>query len=215
MKKIDIHTHHTPRKRGEGVLSIDVNLWRGDTPPIIGGVFSIGIHPWSVNGTSDEVWGRLEKYAKHPNCILIGECGLDKLHEEYLRQHTVFERQIDLSERLKKPMIIHCVKAFNDLMTIRKEMAATQEWIVHGFRGKPQLAMQLIACGLSLSFGVLHNVESVKVCPLDKLYLETDDSTIDIASIYTQIANVKGCEVSALTAGERLLNSVTDSRGRG
>lgn len=148
----------------------------------------------------------MDEMAKDKRFVLIGECGLDKKCGVSLdRQMEVFEDHIRFSEQLHKPLIIHCVGCFNELMECRKKHNATQRWIVHGFRGKPQLAVQLLKAGMDLSFGEKLNEESVKVTPLEHLFLETDESPIAIETIYERIALLKGCKPEELTAGNELL----------
>ena len=142
--------------------------------------FSAGIHPWHIASTDPmSLTSQLSRIAESPQQLAIGECGLDKLTDTPIDiQITIFKQQIEIAENSKKPMIIHCVKAFNELIKLRKETAARQEWIIHGFRGKPQLATELIQHGFRISIG-------------HRLFLETDDSNIDIETVYRQIAEIR------------------------
>ena len=135
---------------------------------------------------------QLSRIAESPQLLAIGECGLDKLTDTPIDiQITIFKQQIEIAENSKKPMIIHCVKAFNELIKLRKETAARQEWIIHGFRGKPQLATELIQHGFRISIGHKFNPETARIIPLYRLFLETDDSNIDIETVYRQIAEIR------------------------
>ncbi len=77
---------------------------------------SAGIHPWYVDLNEEAQWEALVKYAEKPQVIAIGECGLDKLcATEWNRQLHLFEKQIVLANELKKPLIIHCVRAYHEV----------------------------------------------------------------------------------------------------
>jgi len=116
--------------------------------------FSVGIHPWEVHNTDSSALETLEKMLVNEKFKAIGECGFDRnAKAAFKEQGYFFERQILLSEKYEKPLIIHCVAAFNELILLRKRFAATQSWIVHGFRGKPEMAQQLLRHAFALSFG--------------------------------------------------------------
>ncbi|WP_232056673.1 TatD family hydrolase [Methylomonas rhizoryzae] len=120
-----------------------------------GRYFSLGMHPWFIERQAQEIaFSRLERLAAHPKVLAIGECGLDKcIATPPARQAEVFSRHIELSEAVGKPLIIHCVRAFAELLQLKKRFAPRQAWIVHGFTGKPALAKQLLQHGCYLSFG--------------------------------------------------------------
>lgn len=113
-------------------------------------------------------------------------------------QQEAFRAQIRISEKYKLPMIIHCVKAIDDLLRIRKVEKTSMKWIFHGFRGKPQQALQLLGHGIDISFGSRYNEESVKAVPLDSLWIETDTADISIDKIYSDIARLKNISIEEL-----------------
>jgi TatD DNase family protein len=140
-----------------------------------------------------------------PWVIAIGECGLDKcIATPMPLQIEVFSRQIELSERLGMPLVVHCVRAFNELLQLYKQLRPTQPWVVHGFTGKPALAEQLIKHGFYLSFGkallVLDSQtgRSLHSVPLDHIFLETDDSKLEISEIYAAAAKILGLDIPTL-----------------
>ena len=121
---------------------------------------------------------------------LIGECGLDRLcATPYDLQLTAFEAQIALSEELCRPIILHCVRALDDVLRLKR--GTTQPWIWHGFRGKPQQLQQLLDHGFYVSFGFRHHADSLRACPSDRLFLETDDTPSPIAPLYATAANLR------------------------
>ncbi|GAT62776.1 TatD family hydrolase [Paludibacter jiangxiensis] len=176
-------------------------------------LISVGLHPWHVGTDWEEQLRMLGEVAGKKRVMLIGEAGLDKLCKtDFALQQTVFLRQIELSEEVQKPLIIHCVKAWPELIGIRKKMLPSVPWVIHGFRGKPELASQLLELGLYLSFGEKFNVDSLRITPLEKLCTETDESRLPIEEIYCKIAEVKGVSVEELLSQANRLIANMDSQ---
>ena len=152
---------------------------------------SIGIHPWYV--TADDIEEQTEWIKQtainDKRVIAIGECGTDKLCNTDMNiQNEAFCNCITLSEELRLPLIIHSVKTSNEIIKLRKSIKPKQAWIIHGFRGKPEQALQYINNGLYLSFGKLYNSESIKITPHDRLLFETDEHSGNIIEIITNAA---------------------------
>lgn len=160
--------------------------------------FSCGLHPW-YSEDSDEQMAYLKEIVEDDRIIAIGETGLDKLKgPTYDAQIPVFEQHIALSEKLHKPLIIHCVKAWDELIRIYSAQKPKQPWILHGYRGKPELTKRLIKLGFYFSLGEHINIESTKLIPLDKIFCETDESTLAIEEIYFQAAQAKNIKLDFL-----------------
>ena len=138
--------------------------------------YSVGIHPWwTATAEWEDLMRGLNFWAEHPQVVRIGECGLDKLQGASVElQEQVFLMHVSLSERLKKPLTIHCVKSFDRLLALRKQLRPTQRWAIHGFRGKPELAQQLLVAGFDLSFGERYNEATFALCPPERRFRETD-----------------------------------------
>ena len=83
-------------------------------------------------------------------------------------------RHVALSERLGKPLLLHVVRAYAEILALHKRVRPSQPWIVHGFRGKPALALQLVKAGFYLSVGPDCPQATVDVIPLERLLHETD-----------------------------------------
>lgn len=150
--------------------------------------FSCGIHPW-YSDDSESQMKYLSELATHPRILAIGETGLDKIKgPSFDVQIPVFKRHIELSEQLKKPLIIHAVKAWEQLYHIRKNSKPTQPWIIHGFRGNPQVTQQMAKAGFMFSLGNRFNVDSLEFMPKESLFCETDEEEIDIKEVYEQVA---------------------------
>ncbi len=180
MKLIDFHTH-LESLQGETVLQQDVHTW--------------GIHPWRAVAEDEAATLPPGPWQA------IGECGLDRLcATPWDIQQQVFRRQILLSETHRLPLILHCVKAQDELLALRKELRPEMPWILHGFRGKPVQMHQLLRHGLYISFGSLFHEESVRECPLERLLVETDDRPIAVREVYEHIALVRDIPIDELAA---------------
>ena len=167
--------------------------------------YSIGIHPWYIVENRIEVdLSIIESKLQEDNCLAIGECGLDKRLEISLDlQRLVFEKQLALAEKYKKPVVIHCVAAFQEVIEIKKKMNISVPMIIHGFSKNEQVAKQLIENGFYISFGkyLLRNpdLESVfQSIPNDKFLLETDTIEEGIQEVYALAAKYKNIAVEEL-----------------
>lgn len=193
MDFFDIHTHK--KEQSSGVFQIE-NKYPTDAD--FSYPFSIGIHPWYINQQQiKQELEIVERKLQLPNCFAVGECGLDKLVEiPFELQLEVFKKQIQFSESYQKPLMIHCVKAFNEIIQLKKEIKPKQKWIIHGFEKNKTIAQSLVKNDMYLSFGakIINNLSLQEVLvetPLSKLFLETDDSAIEIAKIYEKVAAIK------------------------
>ncbi len=178
----DIHTHDKSRYK-EAVINIYPN-----EELIDGAYHSVGIHPWHTIDIDSTTIYHLKTLASHSQVVAIGETGIDALRGASIeKQIDIFRLHVSLSEKHQKPLIIHCVKAFNEIIESKKSLLPTMPWIIHGFRGKPQLARQLINHGFYISLGEYFNPHSASIIPTNRLLFETDESTLDINSIIDSI----------------------------
>jgi TatD DNase family protein len=117
-------------------------------------------------------------------------------------QRKAFIQQIELSEEFKLPIIIHCVKASNELFQLKKEIKPSQKWIWHGFN-KIQLLQQTLDIEIIPSFGqaIIHNQplqqEVSKLNP-NQFLLETDTSSFSIETIYKTVAMSRNYSLETL-----------------
>lgn len=158
---------------------------------------AVGLHP---NDNLEEEFDAeaFKELAKHSKVVAIGECGLDYYRsggtlEEKSAQKERFEKQVDLAQRLNKPLIIHCrdplrlvegeASAHEDMLEIlrasRKGGGEKLKVVIHFFTGSGELAQQYLSLGCYLSFpGPVTYTdmydESIRVTPLDKMLVETD-----------------------------------------
>lgn len=114
------------------------------------------------------------------------------------QQEDAFRRHVSESEQAGKPLVIHCVKTLEEILRVRKEMQPVQPWVMHGFRGKPQQLQSLLSAGIYVSFGLHYNKESLVLCPLEMMFLETDDIAAPIEPLYKEVAQIKGISEVAL-----------------
>lgn len=156
--------------------------------------FSCGIHPWRMRMISDvkEELNELKILLTHARMLAIGECGLDRCTLQPIsEQIKIFEKQIELSEEYNRPLIIHCVRAYAELMQLYKSNRPQQPWIVHGFRGNDKTAVQLQNKGLYLSFGKRFHPFAFNSIDVKRILLETDDEKdFTIVQVYRQVAKV-------------------------
>jgi TatD DNase family protein len=194
MKFVDIHTHNNNSDKSSSILNSNEYIAER--------AISIGIHPWNIDTTWKKLFATIKEQAHKENVRAIGECGIDKLKspENIELQKEILKAHALLAEETRKTLIIHCVKGFDEIIAIHKAITPQQAWIIHGFRGKPQQAEQLVKAGLYISFGEHFNTESIKVTPMERLFIESDDSNTDIEDIYRRAATAKGCTVAELVA---------------
>lgn len=140
----DIHTHNPLANNAI------INLNRLETPPRPEALYSVGWHPWWGTQEVDFEW--VERMAREPQVVMIGECGIDRLRGGDIQaQIYLTRRHALLAEKVGKPLILHIVRAWAEILALHKELRPTVPWIIHGFRGKPALARQLTAAGIHLS----------------------------------------------------------------
>jgi TatD DNase family protein len=167
--------------------------------------YSIGIHPWYINenrlATDLKI---IEEKLQLSECLALGECGLDKRIEVPMAlQIEVFQKQIALAEKYQKPLVLHLVAAFDELIEIKKRLKISVPIVIHGFSKSEQLAKQLIDNGFYLSFGkyLLRNKEMetvFKSIPNDKFFLETDTIEETLEEVYQKAALCKTISVEEL-----------------
>ena len=201
MQYFNLHTHQFTNQ--PDVLEL-VNQYPQEFDDAIP-YYSIGIHPLYIDENRLEsdfqiVDGKLAL----PECLALGECGLDKRSETSFEvQQSVFESQLALAEKHQKPVVIHCVAAFQELIEIKKRLKIGVPMIVHGFSKKVELAKQLIDNGFYVSFGknLLRNPELESVfqsIPNDRFLLETDLIEEGILDVYALAAKYKELELIEL-----------------
>jgi TatD DNase family protein len=193
---IDIHTHDEAAS-GPGIFSvISLMAHEPDRPENISSVaWTFGIHPWFLTeSTHKHQIAAVLETAVNPSVIAIGEAGFDKLKGASPDlQRIAFEEQVAIAEEHNKPVVIHCVRAWEELFRAHKRLKPSLPWLVHGFRGNKDLAAQLISKNMFLSFWFNFIIRSeaaklIKSLPHERIFLETDSSGVDIKDIYTKVS---------------------------
>ncbi len=201
MYYFNFHTHQTFNK--PNILEL-VNQYPHEFDIAIK-YYSIGIHPWHIEESRIENDLKIiEEKLQLDNCLAIGECGLDKRIETPLAiQIKVFESQLVFAQKYSKPVVVHCVAAFQEVVEIKKRLNITVPMIIHGFSKNVQVVQSLINSGFYISFGkyLLRNpeLETVfKTVPNDKFFLETDTINEGIETVYGLASKYKNISRSAL-----------------
>ena len=220
---VDIHTHID----NQSVIKIVSENFEEKV------LTTMGVHPWDVcHFERNEMESRNPFLSKANDsggfldcttlCSVplemttaIGEVGLDKAHKEtFDKQVEVFEEMIRLSETLKKPVIVHCVRAYSEIIKMRKKTKATMPWVMHGFNSSVETMRQLLKYDIYISLGEIlyrnenQSVKILKDIPIERLFLETDVSGRDIRDVYAKAATLMGCKV------EFLCNKIFENYGR-
>jgi TatD DNase family protein len=204
---IDIHTHDSANVAG--IFAVENIMAHEPRSPadMLSRACTFGIHPWhlskeTIGGLIEKVW----KTASASNVIAIGEAGFDKLRGPELEiQSKAFEEQVKIAEEIRKPLFIHCVRAWDELLPVHKRLRPKMPWLIHGFRGKPGLSQQLIDKGMYLSFWFdfvtrSESSELLRSLPRERIFLETDGADIDIKAIYFKVASDLDMELNDLKA---------------
>jgi TatD DNase family protein len=198
MKFFNLHTHKFTNN--SDVLEL-VNQYPWEFDATIP-KYSIGIHPWYIDEDRLESDLKIiDEKLQLKECLALGECGLDKRIEVPMQlQIEVFEKQIALAEKHQKPLVLHLVAAFQELIEIKNRLKISVPIIIHGFSKNEQVANELIKNGFYLSFGkyLLRNpeLESVfKSVPNDKFFLETDTIDESLEEVYQLAAKYKNVKI--------------------
>ncbi len=203
---IDIHTHSFQKETDTITVQ---NIYPGEGFAAFNGrnFYSAGLHPWHIkspNQNNAELL-MIEEALEFDHVIFIGECGLDKKAKtDFDEQKRVFEVQAFMAEEHKKPLIIHCVKAFNEIIELHKKLHPKMPWIMHGYNGNIQTTKQLEKMGILFSFGEnlfkpdSKAVESFKYLPIEKIFFETDEFDGEVERMYLQGAKLKNISVDIL-----------------
>jgi TatD DNase family protein len=221
---IDIHTHR--RTPSEGVVTVS-NYAQKDVFTEGSNLATVGLHPWFLTRENfDHDFEKLTQLIHNQQVIGIGECGLDKLRGEDLAfQTTAFEAQIRLAESVSKPVIIHCVRAFNEVIAVKKRLKPSIPLIIHGFNKNETVLKELLRHGFFISIGAailpkkradsLEKVEKslakhqntegpsfskiLQQIPLDRLFFETDDAeNVSIVEVYQAASEMLAIDLSYL-----------------
>ncbi|MBL7795974.1 MAG: TatD family hydrolase [Saprospiraceae bacterium] len=207
---INLHTH-SPTGDPE-VVEIE-NVYFGQETMHTPGYRSVGLHPWHLRGIDLDAAERwLRELAVSPEMLAIGEAGLDKVTDTpWEIQLDAFGRCLRVAADTGKPLIVHCVRAFGEIVQMLGHPGNSRRphgVVFHGFDKHPQTAGMLLRAGCSLSFGAAlfredgHAAEALRQIPADRFFLETDVQKLDIRAVYARAAEIR--EISVLAVQEQV-----------
>jgi len=209
MRYIDLHTHQNYNPE---IIQIR-NVFAQNLNNIpLDSFSSVGLHPWHLSEVNlESCLENIKQSTSDKNMLAIGECGLDRvIQTDFSFQELCFLRQAEIAEKAHKPLIIHCVRAYPDLINLKKKIKSSLPWIIHGFNANKETIRQLLNHGFYFSVGenLLKNdskIEIFRMIPNDRLFLETDNSEISIQKIYFFAAQLQEVTVDELS--EIILNN--------
>lgn len=188
MKYIDLHSHKISDEGNIQILNVFAQDLPLDEPEYL---FSAGLHPWHIEKVNPEkCFQAIERETEQKNMLAIGECGLDRsIQIDFTLQEKCFKEQIHIAGKYSKPLIIHCVRAYSDLVKLKKETISNVPWIIHGYCGNQETVLNLIKHGFYFSVGelFLKDVSKHQVfrnIPIKRVFLETDNRKISIREVY-------------------------------
>lgn len=182
---------------------------------------SVGLHPWFLPTNWEEGRELLDNWTTKNQIHSFGECGLDRLRgPELSLQGEFLLKQLEYAQSLKMPFVtLHCVRAFPEMMAVLKESTFKGKILFHDFGGNPDITAQLIKKE-NIYFSLYRILErskeseklneTLKFLPLERIFLETDDSHLSIESQYHLASQVLAIPMSELiTQIEDNLKSLT------
>lgn len=193
---LDFHTHNrTQQVNPEAIASYSLS---DVAQRPLGQPFIVGLHPWETLRPDAEQWvvHALLTYLQEPDCLALGEVGLDRLRgASIVQQNVLLAQELELARRLHKPVVVHCVRAWSELRQALR--AYPYPKAVHGFVGKEGVLKELLDDGWYISIKRPKS-SFLSLIPSERLLLETDDDLAPIQAIYADTARTLGCDVAAL-----------------
>jgi TatD DNase family protein len=203
---VNIHCHTNENRHAVIIQNVFVQNRREIVPK---GMYSLGLHPWHLNKLQADfdIHELLRYFIKRDkNLVAIGEIGIDRsIAVDVELQMRYFEIQLGIAQEYGLPVIIHCVKAYSDLIHCKKKLKITIPLIIHDYYGNEIITKELLANDFYFSFGkqcMLHNKNAfaaLTIIPLHKLFLETDDEGFELIDIYRFASNELNLSIDELT----------------
>ena len=163
---------------------------------------ALGVHPWNIDSISDGWVARLRQILVNNPRVMVGECGLDAMHPEMDAQINVFVSQIRVAAGLKRPIHIHCVQAWNEIVRILNSETLPPVIVMHAFSGTPEIISQMPEnVFYSFSPAVLdvnhkRMRASVAKCPANRILIESDDMSASVLpNVAAGVAEIRGVNV--------------------
>lgn len=155
-----------------------------------------GVHPWCADKVEDGWDKRLEEFLIRHSNAGVGEIGLDGVRDvDFEKQKDIFRRQLEIAKRLKRPIAVHGIRAWGDLIAILREHEPHElHWMIHSFRGSREVLREVLGLGANISFSwkwlrdqKQDTIELICQVPLERLLLETDFPYIKPEAIRTDL----------------------------
>jgi TatD DNase family protein len=192
MTWFDFHTHQL----GKENCLFNVILNNEELPPA-NHIFSIGLHPWFE--LNEDLLIKLEEHLKNKHCLAIGETGLDRVRaDNFDKQKEFLRKHIHLAKKYQKPIILHCVKAYQDTLEMIIDTNLSLPIIFHDYNGSIQTTERLLKeKNIYFSYGDKlfkensKGFRSLPFIPLDRILIETDETINSIEEVGKQLAKIK------------------------
>ncbi len=150
--------------------------------------YALGIHPYFLDSFQEKDLALLEKLLQKQCAVAVGECGIDSNVDNILLQQQIFESQVALANKFKKPIIIHHRKSHHLIMQSFKKVKPKYGGVIHAFSGSLQDAKKYVQLGFKLGIGGVITYERAKKTrsvvarvPLEHLVLETDSPDMPLS----------------------------------
>lgn len=190
---VDIHSHDRNSLQRPG--RIVLHSYRlGSAEPLPPHPFSAGIHPWDA-GKGFDIHALLD-YLVYCKADAVGETGLDFSRGRIgaREQESIFRLQLETASQRRLPVIVHCVRAFEQTMAILKEYPLPGV-VFHGYIGSPQQTARVTDAGYYISAGPVSfrspkTSASLRIAPLELLFCETDDTGLDTEEVYSAAGEI-------------------------
>lgn len=197
---VNLHSHRDLEYDSVGIINLD----DFNTPLSDNSLYSVGVHPWkSIDSNSINYLNDVVQLSHNKLVVAIGECGYDNLKGDRLIQTKLFEKQVELSELVQKPLIIHSVGTHHQILADKKRYNPKQKWLMHSALVSKEMGDQFIRANIYFSFGFrslqhLGTIDIFKRYPRNLIFFETDDSSVSINMIYNFAATILKCDVESL-----------------
>lgn len=201
MSKLAINNFHS-HIPGADILNVRLDTEPANQQQIsVSPYFTVGMHPWDTDkGYPYDAIDNLGRALADPRVIGVGEIGIDPLHGAPIDLQTeLLEFQLKYAIEADKPVIIHVVRRHDIIRELRRRFKGKKPWAIHSFRGKPEVARQLIEDDFYISLGPKFNPETAAIIPSNRLLVETDDAPLEsISDVIAAVAAARHTTPAAI-----------------
>jgi TatD DNase family protein len=199
VKWIDIHTHKAYKSQSDVIFIrnaylLDIENQRKNY------FLSNGIHPWEVNHNNQ--LHLLPHLLNKKKVLALGEIGLDRFKPDFALQIEVFKKQLEIGNQYRKPIILHCVKAYPELISLIQDY--TYPIIFHQYEGNSIQTQQLLKkpnCYFSFGRQLFRKhtpIDLLETIPINNIFLETDNLNLSVQACYSKYAQLKNLDLEIL-----------------